>query len=270
MKKIKVLLVSVFLVVLMMVVSCSSEKSTSGPNVEEDTTPPTISFANIGNGQEVSGIFDVIVNASDNEEVLCVSIYFDDQQVGSCYSSPYSFSLNCNNYTDGEHNLQARVWDTSENFSVTDNITITTMYDFAPYSNGAIKVSISHFQELDPIDLTGYGDPYFIYSILIDDVEYERFTSDVFQNTTEINSLIEYCFDIPDNTREYCLDVIVADDDGVDYDLYDYTEASGQYYRWTLNPNSSDFYHIYNGEDDGSAGFDDNDCVITLQVETIQ
>ncbi|MCK5051953.1 MAG: hypothetical protein KAS53_09540 [Candidatus Cloacimonetes bacterium] len=266
MKRSYKLLNGVLILLLFILISCSSD-STTGP--ENDTIDPTVSFGNIANGADVSGIFNVTVNASDNDEIDLVAIYLDGQKIGEIDVSRYSFTINCNDYEDGEHTLQAKAWDRAGNIGITNIITINTTFDFAPYSNGTIKVSITHYLQIDPVDIGSYGDPYFVYIIEINGNEFETFTSSIWQNTYEINTPIDYTFDIPDDTREYQLTVYVRDDDIVGYEELDYTPTSGYAYIWTLDPITSDFSEIFNGEDDGSSGYDDNDCEITLNVNTL-
>ena len=263
MKKIHKLFIGVLLLSVVLI-SCSSDST--GP---DDTTAPTVSIVNIANGAEVSGIFDVSINASDDNDVDVVAIYVDGQKIDEMSNSPYVFAINCNDFEDGTHTLQAKAWDEAENLGVSEIIGINTTFDFAPNSNGRIMVSITHYEQLDPVDLTSYGDPYFVYIIEINGVEYATYTSPIWQDTAEISSTISYTFDIPDDTREYQLIVYVRDDDTVGYEEMDYTPESGYAYIWTLEPVTSDFYQVYNGEDDGSAGYDDNDCEITLHVNSI-
>jgi hypothetical protein len=264
-------LLSALIIILSMLMSCS-DTPTGNDNDTPDTVDPTVSFENIADGADVSGIFSVTVNATDNEEIDLVAIYMDGQKIDeidlSRFQTRFQFSIDCNDYTDGAHTLQAKAWDAAGNIGITNIITINTMFDFAPHSNGKIEVSITHYQELDPVDTFGYGDPYFIYILDIDNVEFDVYTSPVYLNVTELNITISHVFDIPDNTREYKLTVLVRDDDTAGYDELDYTHLSGTAYVWTMEPITNDFMNTYSGEDDGSSGYDDNDCEITLEVET--
>ena len=261
--------VILFLTVLLLS-SCDSDSSGS-TSPEIDTEDPTVSFNDISDGENVSGVFNVSINAYDNEEIEKITLYMDDEVIDHSYSSQYEFSVNCNDYLDGNHKLTAKAWDTSGNFSA-KNIEINTTYDFAPYSDGQIKVTITHYKEIDPVDSYGYGDPYFIYEIRIDDEVYDTYTSQVWEDTYEINSEVSHTFNIPDDTREYQLVVYVRDKDTSGYDQLDYTHLSGSALIWTLKPDFSlthDFTKTYNGEEDGSSNFDDDDCEITLKVKMI-
>ena len=206
MKKSYKLLNGVLILLLLILISCSSD-STTGP--ENDAIDPTVSFENIANGADVSGIFSVTVNASDNDEIDLVAIYLDGQKIDEIDVSRYSFTINCNDYEDGEHTLQAKAWDRAGNIGISNIITINTTFDFAPYSNGSIKVSINHYKQIDSAEIGSYEDPYFVYIIKINGNEFETFTSAIWQNTFEITSPINYTFDIPDDTSEYQLIVYV-------------------------------------------------------------
>jgi hypothetical protein len=261
------LLSAVLVIILSMLMSCS-DSPTGNDNDTPDTVDPTVSFENIANGANVSGIFSVSVLATDNEEIDLVAIYLDGQKIDEIDLSRFQFSIDCNDYTDGAHTLQAKAWDAAGNIGITNIITINTMFDFAPYSNGKIEVKISHYEQLDPLDIMSDGDPFFVYEIEINGNVFETYTSPTYQDTDEINTDIEHTFDIPDNTREYKLTVWVRDQEVSGYEEIDYTYLSGTWGYWELNPISSDWEAIYSGEDDGSAGYDDNDCEITLEVET--
>ena len=238
-------------------------------NQENDITDPTVSFGNIANGSNVSGVFNVEVEASDNNAIDKVQLYLDDNLINTQYNSQSQFTVNCNDFSDGTHILKAKAWDEAGNYASV-SINVTTKYDFAPYSDGKIEIAITHYKELDPVDLYGYGDPYFIYILKINGVEYDRYTSQVWEDKNELNINISHKFNIPDDTREYQFIVYVMDDDGGDDDQLDYTDGSGKAYVWTMKTISSyDFTEVYNGEDDGSSNFDDNDCKITLNVKMI-
>ena len=79
-------------------------------------------------------------------------LFIHGQKIGEIDVSRYSFTINCNDYEDGEHTLQAKAWDKAGNIGITNIITINTTFDFAPYSNGSIKVSITHYQQIDQIE----------------------------------------------------------------------------------------------------------------------
>ncbi|PID27276.1 MAG: hypothetical protein CR982_05885 [Candidatus Cloacimonadota bacterium] len=250
-------------------ISCSSDSSSS--TEPSDNIPPTISFENLSDYDEVSGIFGVELKANDNNDILRIDLYIDDQFVDTKYDDEAYFSINCNDYSDDYHTLEAIAFDRSGNQAST-SINIYTEYDFAPSNDGKIKVEISHYKELDPVDIYGYGDPYFVYEIRIDGVEYDTYVSNTWHDTHEINSTIGHTFNIPDNTREYQLVVYVYDEDEEGEDLLDYTHLDGNALIWTITTENSfvhDFTKTYNGEDDGSSSYDDDDCTITLSVSMI-
>jgi hypothetical protein len=253
------------LLLAIILVSCSSDST--GP--EDDTIAPTVSILDIPYGASFSGIFSVTVYVNDDNNVDTVALYLDGQNIASTTSSPYIFYVNCNDVEDGVHTLQAKAQDEAGNIGESEFVAINTTYDFAPYSNGQIRVSITNYQQLDQLDLSSFGDPYFVYIIKIDGDEFATYTSEIWLNTAEIHTTISHTFDIPDNVREYQLIVSVRDSDTIGYEDIDYTSQSGYAYIWTLNPITSDFVGEFNGEDDGSSSFDDNDCEITLDVDTI-
>ena len=234
---------------------------------QPDIEVPVVSFVNLNNNDDLSGICTITVNATDNVDVASVQLLVNDQIIDEDYLSPFSFSFNCNDYDDGMQTFQAKAYDAVGNMGETNTVMANTEYDFAPNNNGRIKVSITNYQELDSFDLTGYGDPYFVYILEIDDVEFDTYTSVVFPNDNSLAGPISHTFDIPDNVREYKITVRVWDDDTSDDDQIDYTAANGYSYYWMMTPVDDDFIETYNGEDDGISS--DKDCQITLQVETM-
>ena len=165
MKKKYKLLSGILLLLAIILVSCSSDST--GP--EDDTIAPTVSILDIPYGASFSGIFSVTVYVNDDNNVDTVALYLDGQNIASTTSSPYIFYVNCNDVEDGVHTLQAKAQDEAGNIGESEFVAINTTYDFAPYSNGQIRVSITNYQQLDQLDLSSFGDPYFVYIIKIDE-----------------------------------------------------------------------------------------------------
>ncbi|TKB43964.1 Ig-like domain-containing protein [Thalassotalea mangrovi] len=91
------------------------------PEPELDQTAPEVNITSPKQDTEVKGQFSVNVNATDNEAVKKVELYFAGQRIGADFSSPYSFSVNSSTVADGEHALTAVATDTAGNVTETSN-----------------------------------------------------------------------------------------------------------------------------------------------------
>jgi len=80
-----------------------------------DTTLPTVSINSPGNGATVSGTISVQGSAADNVGVTSIQFSVDGVVVASAASSPFSFSLNTANYTNGSHSLKVTASDAAGN-----------------------------------------------------------------------------------------------------------------------------------------------------------
>ncbi|PMQ02381.1 MAG: hypothetical protein CBR30_01695 [Dictyoglomus sp. NZ13-RE01] len=84
---------------------------------EVDTMPPKVSIVNLKNGQTVSGVITIQVNASDNVGVAKVEFYIDNRKVGEDDESPYEFEWNTLYYPNKVYNLAVIAYDESGNKS---------------------------------------------------------------------------------------------------------------------------------------------------------
>jgi len=92
---------------------------------EEDTTPPTvtITFSPINS---VSEIVSITCISTDNEGVEKVELWVNGVSTGvSDNSEPYSLDWNTTTYEDGSYVITVRSYDTSENTTDSDPITLT-------------------------------------------------------------------------------------------------------------------------------------------------
>lgn len=85
-----------------------------------DTTKPTVSFAQLGNGSTASGTLNVLINAADNVGVANVTLSLDGTQVGAvATTAPYAFSIDTTLYSNASHVLKAEAWDAAGNVAST-------------------------------------------------------------------------------------------------------------------------------------------------------
>ena len=252
-------------VAILVLSSCCDDKCT-----EPTGDAPIVTIENVSSGDEILGTKMIYVNVISEYETD-VLLFLDGSEVPQSSPNRSILWFDSNNYDDGLHSLKAKAIDSEGREGTSETKQIYTRYDFAPDSNGEIAVSINYYEQLDDMDAYSFGDPYFVFELLIDDEEFGTFTSEVFENTAISDTTITCCFDISDNTRAYTLNVHVFDADAVqDDEEMDYTSCDTTYYHtFELEPYNSDFALFYSGEDDGSADIDDNDCIIGLTVQTV-
>jgi len=86
--------------------------------VEEDTTPPTVSISSHSSGQTVYEIVSIIVTTQDNDGISKVEFFIDDSLVLTDTESPYEHDWNTTQYEDNsEHIVKVISYDNSENFT---------------------------------------------------------------------------------------------------------------------------------------------------------
>ena len=87
---------------------------------------PTVSITSPANGATVSGTVTVSATASSGIGIAAVQLQVDGNNVGAAdTSSPYDFSWNTTNYTNGSHALTAVATDTAGNSTVSAAVNVT-------------------------------------------------------------------------------------------------------------------------------------------------
>jgi len=84
---------------------------------EKYTMPPKVSIVNLKNGQTISGVITIQVDASDNVGVAKVEFYIDNRKVGEDNESPYEFQWNTLDYPNKTHSLTVIAFDEAGNKS---------------------------------------------------------------------------------------------------------------------------------------------------------
>ncbi|MBU4446174.1 hypothetical protein KJ656_14030, partial [bacterium] len=92
--------------------------------LQEDTTPPTVSITSPADGSTVSGSVTISATASDNIGVSKVELYVDETLKATDGTSPYSFSLNTTELSDGSHTIMAKAFDAAGNIGVSKTLEI--------------------------------------------------------------------------------------------------------------------------------------------------
>ena len=86
--------------------------------------PPTVTITNPTNGQTVSGIVTIQINASDDNGISKIEIYIDNVLAATLTTAaPYTFQWNSTTAANGSHTLRATAYDTA-NQTADDQVTI--------------------------------------------------------------------------------------------------------------------------------------------------
>ena len=109
---------------------------TNGGGGGGDTTPPTISLISPQNGSTVSSSISVSASASDNIGVTKVEFYLDSILQTTDFSSPYTWSWNTLNSSNGTHTLSAKAYDAAGNVGISGNVGVTVNNATGGGSNG--------------------------------------------------------------------------------------------------------------------------------------
>ena len=84
--------------------------------IEEDSTPPTVSISSPVSGQTVNEIITITVTTQDNEGISKVEFFIDDSLVLTDTESPYQYDWNTTQYEDNsEHIVKVVSYDNSDN-----------------------------------------------------------------------------------------------------------------------------------------------------------
>ena len=242
---------------------CSKE---SGTDPSGDTESPSVTITSPATGQTTSGTVNITVEATDNEEVSKVELLIDGDVEATDTSSPFTFSIDFSDFSEGSHSVVAKAYDSSDNSSVSDAITITYEYDFAPAGDGYIKVEIIHYIEDGTLDDFSDGDPYFIFKIVAGN-DSSTVYSETYDGRFELWNPCYYEYNIDDNTKVFSVSIWVYDEDTSVDDWVDYTPDTGFAYRFNLNTQTLPFEQTYNGSDDGVEY--EPDCELSISVSVV-
>ena len=120
----------------------SSSNASISPviTVTVDTTNviPSVNIRNPLDGQIVSGIVNIVAEATDDDGVERVEFYIDGLLEQTVSSPPYYYFWNTNQVKAGDHNIYAKAFDLNSNSGVSPAITVTvdtTIDDTPPVVN---------------------------------------------------------------------------------------------------------------------------------------
>jgi chitodextrinase len=144
--------------------SCAASAYVSA-TLATDNIPPTVSVTAPIDGSTVSGNTTITANASDNVGVTKVEWYLDGSLQSSTTSSPYSFTWNTRNASNGSHQITSKSYDAAGNMGTSTAVTVTVSNDLtAPTvptglsvtSTGMTQTQLSWNASTDDTAVTGY------------------------------------------------------------------------------------------------------------------
>lgn len=104
----------------------SGNTATASETVTVDNTAPTVAVTAPANGATVNGSVAVTATASDNNTVSGVQFQLDGANLGSLQTlSPYGFTWNSAQVSNGQHILTAIAYDAAGNSTVSGAVTVT-------------------------------------------------------------------------------------------------------------------------------------------------
>ncbi|HSX04546.1 MAG TPA: Ig-like domain-containing protein [Rhabdochlamydiaceae bacterium] len=95
----------------------TNQISVNVQNTVPDRTPPSVAITSPASGSTVANTVQITANATDNVGVSKVEFYVDNVLKSTDTSSPYTFTLDTTGLSNGNHNVAATAYDTSNNSS---------------------------------------------------------------------------------------------------------------------------------------------------------
>lgn len=92
---------------------------------DSDTTPPQISLSSPINGATVSDTTTIKALVADNEGVKSVEFYLDGNLLATVTNEPFETHWNTKESNNGNHTLQCKAIDESDNETLSESITVT-------------------------------------------------------------------------------------------------------------------------------------------------
>jgi len=118
---------------------------------DPDVTSPTVILLYPTAGSEISGTIDVVIDAYDDVGVILMEFYVDGILVATDNNSPWGFSWNTTNLSNGDHSLYIKAYDEAGNegttgnllFTIADDITAPTVTLLYPGAGSVISDTVN-------------------------------------------------------------------------------------------------------------------------------
>ena len=89
-----------------------------------DTEAPVVSITNPVDGETVSGLVPIDVDASDNVGVTHTELWVDNTNIATDNNEPFAFTWDSNGSDNGPVNLVVRAFDAAGNVGISDTVTV--------------------------------------------------------------------------------------------------------------------------------------------------
>ncbi len=242
-----------------------------------DSEPPTVAIVSPDTAIFTCGTVDITVEATDNQEISKVELFVDGILRYEDTSSPYVFSVDFSAYSEGVHRVAAQAHDGCHNSAVSDTLIITHRWDFWPEGDGAIRVTLSRYEEEDGFvhDDGSCGDPFFTMFFSENPIDLDTIRipeTGNWEDTCSLDDFYVYAWDVPDSLKQFMVGVNAFDYDSPDstahIDCWSGPEYGG--YGVILNTETTVFPCTLasNGAVDGIP--DEADAYIRYVVELIE
>jgi len=143
-----------------------------------DITPPTISFLKPSSGAKVFGDVTVQLDPKDNLGIAKVEVRVDSGLVQTLTASPYQFTWNSKNVSDGSHKLNATAYDGALNKAYAE-ITIQV-------KNNNLPPAITH----TPVTTATEGSDVTITATITDDNQLELVSINVTYGSGDVTKIV--------------------------------------------------------------------------------
>jgi tetratricopeptide (TPR) repeat protein len=91
--------------------------------IETPDTPPVVTITNPTDGQTVSGVVTIQIDASDDNGISRVEIYIDNVLTATLTTAPYTYQWNSTTATNSSHTIKATAYDTA-NQTADDQVSV--------------------------------------------------------------------------------------------------------------------------------------------------
>ncbi len=116
-------IIKAILICTLLLIACTTSEDNESPDVQ--ITEPL-------NGALVFGTVNIVINATDNEEVKTVELYINDSLVATFVATPYTYAWVTDSLPDSSSwRIYAKAYDTAENEGISDTINVT-VYSGSP------------------------------------------------------------------------------------------------------------------------------------------
>ncbi|MDP8240538.1 MAG: Ig-like domain-containing protein [Candidatus Hatepunaea meridiana] len=133
--KIKLPLFLMTLLTILFVISCEDDEAPTAPVI--DHLAPLVEWIAPVNGDDLSGVIDIVFTASDEGGIERTQVYLngfppDDFQTSASDDTLYTLEWNTRDYDDDVYILEARAWDEAGNLGISPSLLVNVKNETDP------------------------------------------------------------------------------------------------------------------------------------------